>query len=196
MINLEVNRTQEYTAKKAVAYSFGQISLITAYQTFTFLIFTFYFSVVRLEIFLISLGFIIWSIFNAFNDPIMGYLSDRTNTKWGRRRPYIMIMLVPLALIMFFLFFPPLSYGIDSSMSNFLHFLIVIILFELFYTTYDINLTSMLPEVFITKEARIKANNIRQVLAIIGLIFAFILPSFFINDYSDPASLLEFAPFA
>jgi len=186
----------EYSAKKAAAYSFGQISLITAYQTFTFLVFTFYFSVVRLEIFLISLGFIIWSIFNAFNDPIMGYISDRTNTKWGRRRPYIMIMLVPLALIMFFLFFPPLSYGIESSTSNFIHFVIVILLFELFYTTYDINLTSMLPEVFITKEARIKANNIRQVFAIIGLIFAFILPGLFISDYSDPDSLLEFAPFA
>jgi len=196
VIRLEANRSQDYTAKKAVAYSFGQISLITAYQTFTFLIFTFYFSVVQLEIFLISLGFIIWSIFNAFNDPIMGYLSDRTNTKWGRRRPYIMIMLVPLALIMFFLFFPPLSYGIASPMSNFLHFIIVILLFELFYTTYDINLTSMLPEVFITKEARIKANNIRQVFAIFGLIFAFILPGLFITDYSDPSYLLEFAPFA
>ena len=169
------DKSDKYLKRKAVAYGCGHISEQAAYQAFTLLVFTFYFSIVGINILLLSLGFIIWSIFNAFNDPIMGYLSDRTNTKWGRRRPYIMIMLVPLALIMFFLFFPPLSYGIDSTMSNFLHFVIVIILFELFYTTYDINLTSMLPEVFITKEARIKANNIRQVFAIIGLIFAFIL---------------------
>lgn len=192
---MELNRTKEYSAKKAVAYSFGQISLITAYQSFTFLVFTFYFSVVLLPIHYITIGFVIWSVWNAFNDPLMGYISDRTHTKWGRRRPYIMIMLVPLALVMFFLFFPPASYGINVHLSNFLYFVIIIILFEFFYTTYDINLTSMLPEVFITEDARIKANNIRQVFAIFGLIFAFILPGFIITDYSDPAYLLEFAPF-
>lgn len=183
---------EEYTNKQAVAYSFGQISLITAYQSFTFLIFTFYFSVVRLSVVLISIGFLIWSIWNAFNDPLLGYISDRTHTRWGRRRPYIMIMLVPLALVMFFLFFPPLSYGITDDIANFLYFVIIILIFEMCYTTYDINLTSMLPEVFITEDARIKANNIRQVFAIVGLIFAFIFPSFFISDYSDPSSLPQY----
>ena len=183
---------EEYTNKQAVAYSFGQISLITAYQSFTFLIFTFYFSVVRLSVVLISIGFLIWSIWNAFNDPLLGYISDRTHTRWGRRRPYIMIMLVPLALVMFSLFFPPLSYGITDDLTNFLYFVFIILIFEMCYTTYDINLTSMLPEVFITEEARIKANNIRQVFAIVGLIFAFIFPSFFISDYSDPSSLPQY----
>ncbi len=53
----------------------------------------------------------------------------------------------------------------------------------------------MLPEIFITKEARIKANNIRQVFAIFGLIFAFILPSFFIPEYTNPAFKSEYATF-
>jgi len=188
-------RSKEYSTRDAIAYSFGQISLITAYQAFTFLIFTFYFAVVGIDVNFITVGFIIWSIWNAFNDPVMGYISDRTHTRWGRRRPYIILALVPLALVMFFLFFPPLSYGIPEIVFNFMYFVIIIIIFELCYTTYDINLTSMLPEVFITEEARIKANNIRQVFAIIGLIFAFILPSFFISDYSDPAALPQYQLF-
>jgi len=53
----------------------------------------------------------------------------------------------------------------------------------------------MLPEIFITKDARMKANNIRQVFAIIGLIFAFLLPGFFIPDYSDPSYANEYAFF-
>ncbi len=192
---MEENRSKEYSNKDAAFYSFGQISLITAYQAFTFLIFTFYYAVVGLDVVLISIGFLIWSIWNAFNDPLMGYISDRTHTKWGRRRPYIMIALIPLSVVMFFLFFPPLSYGITSQTSNFIYFIIIILIFELCYTTYDINLTSMLPEIFITKESRIKANNIRQVFAIFGLIFAFILPSFFIPDYSDPSYLHQYAIF-
>jgi len=189
------DRSKEYSTKEAVAYSFGQISLITAYQAFTFLIFTFYFTIVKIDVNLITIGFLIWSIWNAFNDPILGYISDRTHTRWGRRRPYIMIALVPLALVMFLLFFPPLSYGITEGSANFIYFVIIILLFELCYTTYDINLTSMLPEIFITEDARTKANNIRQVFAIIGLIFAFILPGFFITDYSDPAYLNQYSMF-
>ena len=195
MFNLEENSNEEYSGKGAVGYSFGQISLITSYQAFTFLVFTFYFTVVGLSVDLITIGFIIWSIWNAFNDPIMGFLSDRTHTRWGRRRPYIMIFLGPLALVMFFLFFPPISYGISDSIINFVYFVIIIILFEFFYTTYDINLTSMLPEVFITETARLKANNVRQVFAIVGLIFAFLLPGFFIPDYSDPSYTTEYAIF-
>ncbi|MHA1335947.1 MAG: MFS transporter [Promethearchaeota archaeon] len=187
--------SREFSAKGAVAYSFGQLSLITAYQSFTFLVFTFYYAVVKLDVVLITIGFIVWSIFNAFNDPIMGYFSDRTHTKWGRRRPYIMIALVPLAVAEFFLFFPPLSYGIKDAIINFAFFVSIILIFEMCYTTYDINLTSLLPELFITEEARLKANNIRQVFAIFGLIFAFILPSFFISDYSDPKSLNQYAEF-
>ncbi|MFX1568322.1 MAG: MFS transporter [Promethearchaeota archaeon] len=192
---MEENRSKEYSNRDAFFYSFGQISLITAYQAFTFLIFTFYWAVVGLDVILISIGFLIWSIWNAFNDPIMGFLSDRTHTRWGRRRPYIMVFLGPLAAVMFFLFFPPLSYGITDQISNFIFFVVIILLFEFFYTTYDINLTSMLPEVFITKEARIKANNIRQVFAIVGLIFAFILPGLFIPDYLDPDYLNNYALF-
>lgn len=187
--------SDDYSTKGAVAYSFGQISLITAYQSFSFLIFTFYWAVVGLDIGLITLGFTIWTIWNAFNDPIMGFLSDRTHTRWGRRRPYIMIFLGPLAVVMFFLFFPPLAYGISDQIANFIFFVVIILLFEFCYTTYDINLTSMLPEVFITKEARIKANNIRQVFAIIGLVFAFILPGLFIPDYLDPNNLNNYAIF-
>jgi GPH family glycoside/pentoside/hexuronide:cation symporter len=162
---------------------------------FTFLVFTFYYTIVELHVDLITIGFIIWAVWNAFNDTLMGHLSDRTHTRWGRRRPYIMIFLGPLALVMFFLFFPPSSYGITNQLVNFIYFIVIILLFELCYTTYDINLTSMLPEIFITKEARIKANNIRQLFAIFGLIFAFILPSFFIPDYTKKEYASNYATF-
>jgi len=64
---MEENRSKEYSNRDAVFYSFGQISLITAYQAFTFLVFTFYWAVVGLDVILISIGFLIWSIWNAFN---------------------------------------------------------------------------------------------------------------------------------
>ena len=174
------------TLKKAFFFSFGQISDQTAYQSFILLVFTFYFAVVRIDIWLITLGYSIWSLWNMFNDPMIGYLSDRTHTKWGRRLPYMIISFVPLAFTMYFLFTPPLPIGPANQIGNFFYFLIIIIIFELFYTAFSVNYTSLFPEVFLSKKERTKANNIRQIFTIVSLIFAFILPGFIITDYSNP----------
>ena len=65
---------EPYSFKKAAKYSTGQIADQAAYQTFTFLVFSFYFAVVQLNIKLITLGFIIWAVWNSLNDPMLGYL--------------------------------------------------------------------------------------------------------------------------
>ncbi len=190
-----MSKKESSTGKKALFYSFGQISDITAYQSFILLTFTFYFAIVGIETWLMVLGFILWSIWNAFNDPIMGYLSDRTHTKWGRRMPYIIGAFIPLAIVMPLIYTPPISYGITGQIANFSYFLIIIVLFELFYTIFSLNLTSLFPEVFMTEKERTQANNIRQVFTIIGLIVAFILPGLIISSYTKPSSLPQFQLF-
>jgi GPH family glycoside/pentoside/hexuronide:cation symporter len=177
---------EKFSYKRAASYGIGQLSDIASYQAFTFLTFTFYFAVVGIEIWWVSLGFIIWSIWNSFNDTFIGYLSDRTHTKWGRRFPWIMISLFPIAIIMFLLFMPPLTFGITSTGINYTYFVIIIIVFELFFTMYDINFTALFPEIFITEQERTKGNNVRQLFAIFGLIAAFILPGLFISSYTNP----------
>ena len=181
-------KDEMYSFKRAASFATGQIADQAAYQTFTFLVFTFYFAVVQINITLITIGFIIWAVWNSFNDPMLGYLSDRTHTKLGRRLPYIMIGIIPLGVIMFLLFTPILPIGPANQLGNFIYFLIIIILFEFFYTMYSLNTTSLFPETFISKDDRIKANNVRQVFLILGLIVAFILPGLFIEDYSDPSA--------
>jgi len=178
---------ESYSFKKAAKYSTGQIADQAAYQTFTFLVFTFYFTVVQLNITLITVGFIIWAFWNSFNDPMLGYLSDRTHTRFGRRLPYIMIAIVPLGIIIFLLFTPILPIGVDNQVGNFIYFMIIIIIFEFFYTMFSLNATSLFPETFISEDERTKANNVRQSFLILGLIIAFVLPGLFIEDYTpDP----------
>ena len=137
---------EPYSFKKAAKYSTGQIADQAAYQTFTFLVFSFYFAVVQLNIKLITLGFIIWAVWNSLNDPMLGYLSDRTHTRFGRRLPYIMFAIVPLGIIIFLLFTPILPIGVDNQIGNFIYFMIIIIVFELFYTMFSLNATSLFPE--------------------------------------------------
>ena len=189
------NDEEKSTVKDALFYSTGQIADQAAYQAFTILVFTFYYAVVGLPILLITIGFIIWTFWNSLNDPMLGWLSDRTHTKYGRRHPYLMIGIVPLGIMMILLFTPPISIGITDPIINFAYFFIIIIIFEFFYTMYSLNATSLFPETFITEEERTTANNVRQGLLIIGLALGIIMPGFFIDDYSDPNSIAQYQTF-
>ena len=89
------NESRNISLKKKIAFAFGEIGDNTAMQTFTFLIFTFYFAIVGVPVLLIGGGFILWSLWNAINDPLIGYLSDRTKTRWGRRFPWMVAATIP-----------------------------------------------------------------------------------------------------
>ena len=49
----------------------------------------------------------IGKIWDAITDPLVGYLSDRTNHRWGRRRPYILFGSIPLFICMILMFTNP-----------------------------------------------------------------------------------------
>jgi len=170
--------------RKAIMYSFAGIADTMSYQMFTFYIFNYYYTVVLGDIFLVSLGYILWSIWNAINDPLIGILSDRTSTKWGRRKPYIVGGIIPTCIILVLLWMAP----VDSGIIGFIYFIIMINLFDTSYTSYSLSQTSLFPEMFQNLEERTKANNYVQIFNIIGLLFAAILPSLFIEELLSPAT--------
>ncbi|MDR0388948.1 MAG: MFS transporter [Spirochaetaceae bacterium] len=56
---------------------------------------------------LVSLAGLIGKVWDAVTDPLMGYISDRTRSPWGRRRPYLLFGALPMALAMWFFFTSP-----------------------------------------------------------------------------------------
>ncbi len=158
--------------------SFAQWFINSAFNTW---VLTFYFAAVRLPINYIMTAFILWTVWNAINDPLIGYLSDRTNTRFGRRKPYIMIGLVPILIIEIILWIPPVPIG-DDYFITFLYLLVMLFCYDTFYTMVSLPYDSLFPELYTSVEERADVNSIRQVLSTIGLIAAFLIPGIFIGN--------------
>jgi GPH family glycoside/pentoside/hexuronide:cation symporter len=157
-----------------IAYGTGNLGQGLFYNSVqTFLIF-FYTDTVRLDPRLVGLAFAIsYGVWNAINDPLIGVLSDRTRTRWGRRIPYIALG-APLTLLMYVLVFSPPLHGNPltdpSSTSIFLYFAVVIALFDLAYTGVSVTYTALFPESFRSLKERTEVSMYRQVAGMIGTV--------------------------
>jgi len=162
---------ESLTLREKLAFGLSAIPDQTTYQAFGLFVFTFYFTIVDLGN-LVWIGFIIWTIWNMVNDPLLGALSDRTKHrgKWGKRKFYLTISIVPLGLTMIFLFIVPFT--TETKIVEFMYFIFIIVLFEFFYTLFDVNVNSLFPEMFPTEEKRAQANVFIKGLTVIAIIFA------------------------
>ncbi|MFX0070650.1 MAG: MFS transporter [Candidatus Hermodarchaeota archaeon] len=168
--------SEEKKSKKTkIFYALNGFPDLMTYQAFSFLVFTYYFAVVGIPIIQMWIAFIVWGLWNAVNDPMLGALSDRKKYgKLGKRKFFIIIALVPLALMMILLFTVPLDI-------KFFYFLIIIMLFEFTYTLFDVNIKALFPEQWPNEEERASANLILRPLTLIAILIAMVLPTIIIS---------------
>lgn len=74
-------------------------------------------------------------IFDAFNDPIMGSIVDRTRTKWGKCRPYLKWMAIPIAIMTILCFLPAFQ---AKAPSSFIMIAIIYVIWSVVYTVADV----------------------------------------------------------
>lgn len=131
------------------------------------------------DVVLLPLGFVALAIafaraFDAITDPIMGWMTDRTNTRWGRRRPWMMIG-APLCAISFFLLFnPPESL---STQGAGIWFCTTFILYYLFHTMYSIPHYGLGPELAEDYHERSSLFAVMEGFAVLGTILGAALPA-------------------
>lgn len=190
------NESRKISLRTKLAFACGEVGDNMALNTFTFLIFTFYFTFVRIPTPQMILGFILWALWNAFNDPLIGYLSDKTKSKWGRRIPWMLGATIPLGVLMILLFTPPSTYIQNESV--FIYFFIILILFDISYTSFNLNYNALFSEMFVDMRERSATGRIRIIFVLLATMFALVFPTLIIEDITNqdpinyPDTLLQY----
>lgn len=186
---------------KKIAYASGSIAAALSYQAFNAYIFYFYVQICALPIELYSLGFAIYGVWNAINDPLVGFISDRTRTRWGRRIPYVAFGNIPF-ILSFMLVWAPYVQHVDSTLISFqlfgmdvtlfglpldlfLYFTIMGCLFDGFYSMVILAWTALFPEMYPTLEERAEVNSYRQIFSVMGLIPGLALPLLIVDIFNS-----------
>ena len=156
---------------KFISYSFGNFANTIAYQVFGNRINFYYVDVLGLNAGIAGILWSIYGLWNAVNDPLMGQISDRTRSRFGRRVPYVALGAIPLGLSFFFLWTPPSQ----SPFTLAAYFLMILFIFDTLYSLIFIAYNALFPEVAPTPRDRIDLSTTREILATVALLLSFIL---------------------
>ena len=102
----------------------------------------------------------------GITQPIIGYLSDRFCSRWGRRRPFLAVGVLPLVATFILLFNPPFNH---TSTGNLVYLIVLLCLFYLALAIYQIPYLALLPALAQTAEERV---NLSTLMALFGLLGA------------------------
>ncbi len=172
---------EKLTFKKKFLFGLSAFPDQLTYQIFQFLIFTYYFTVVLIPMDLMIITYVIWGIWNAINDPMLGALSERTKHrgKWGKRKFFLLISIIPLCVMVVLMFYVP--FNTSDKMLEFTYFLSTIVIFEFFYTMFDVNVNALFPEMFPNEKQRADTNLLIKGLTVVALILSSLIPMIFIT---------------
>ena len=105
---------QKLSFAEKLGYSLGDASANFVFQILMFFSFTFYVDVFGMTAAAAGSMFLIGRLFDAITDPAMGIIADRTNTRWGKFRPWLVWSAGPFAFIFWLAFTTP-DFGAEAK---------------------------------------------------------------------------------
>ncbi len=126
-----------------LAFGSGAIAYGVKNNGFDYFLLIFYSQVMGVDAALVGLALLIALMVDALSDPLVGYWSDNTHSRWGRRHPFMYAAALPVAVSYFFLWNPPA--GLNGN-DLFPYVLLLSIFIRLLITFYEVPSSSLVPE--------------------------------------------------
>ena len=177
-----MNSTNYVPKKEWLAYCIGALGQGMVYAIMSSYISDFYLNVLKVTPVFVLLLMFLARIWDAINDPIMGFIVDHVNPKKGKMRPYLLYTPIPVAILTMMLFYAPNI----SNTGKMVYAAITYVLWGMIYTSSDVPFWS-LPNIMtsnadergsIISKAR-TANGVGSAIPIaIFMLLGFVLPNF------------------
>ena len=136
---------KNYASKSEVrAYSIAALGQGLVYSCMSSYITDYYMNVLALDAMFVILLMLLARVWDAINDPLMGMIVDRHQTRKGRLRPYPVITAIPIAILTILMFLPPLGFDIsERTKGMYVYVAVVYVLWGMIYTSSDVPFWSM-----------------------------------------------------
>jgi len=173
-----MNTTQpefKTSRKTRILYSLTSLGVATPAEAISGIIAFYIVDVMNLPATWFATFWFFYTIYNAFNNPALGYLSDRTRSRWGRRIPYVLFGGLPYAVAFALLFTAPFD-GKDNPVGLLVYFGIAIVAWEGIYTAIATGYYGLLPEMFPSYRERTDVAAKMNIFQTVALVLGAALP--------------------
>ncbi len=147
--------------REKFCYGFGDLASVLYWQTFSLYLLYFYTDVFRISAAAAGTMFLISRLWDGINDPMMGMIADRTETRWGKFRPYLLWLCVPFAVMGVLMFTTPHLGATGKLLWAYVTFNGMMML----YTAVNIPYTSMLGVISPDPDQRTIVSSVKFVFA-------------------------------
>ncbi len=172
MANLEPQpqATVKYPAPKLtlpvkLAYGAGDFGAGLTSQFLSFFLLIFLTDVAGMRPVVAGSVLAVGKIWDAVNDPLVGMLSDRTNTRWGRRYPWIFLTAIPFGITYALIWIVP---GFEKEWMNFWYYVGITAVFQMFFTTTNLPYSTLTAEMTQDYDERTSLTSFRLAFSIVG----------------------------
>lgn len=150
--------------REKIAYGLGDTASNIIFQTVMMFLLLFYTDVVGLSPAVVGTMFLFVRIIDAITDPLMGNLTDKTNTRWGQFRPYLLWLALPFALISILAFTTPDLSGNNKVIYAFVTYTLLMIA----YTAINIPYCGLGGVITADAKERVTVQSYRFVFGMLG----------------------------
>ena len=151
------------TTWKKIIYGAGDSGFSLTSTALALLYLDFLVSVVGLDPRLAGISIGLGRIWDAFNDLVIGTLSDRTRSRWGRRRPYLLFGALPFGVAFILMWVVP---AMPSQTALLIYYTAMYILFDTFFTLVNVPYIALTPELAPGYDERTSLHSYRMAFSI------------------------------
>ena len=166
-------------------YGFGDIGFSLTNTILSVYFALFLTDVVGVKASVAALAIFIGSTWDYINDPLVGYISDRTHSRWGRRRPFLLFGALPFALTFILLWWKP---PFEGTAALAIYYSLAFALYDTAATFVYMPFYALTPELTSDYDERTSLTSIRMFFSILGSLIAFTLPIWIVGGFNPDNS--------